>query len=65
MSFSEQMRQAFRGDWDHAHVDHPTVKGIGDGTLSLERFRFYMAQDYLFLIDYCPERRRTCSEMPV
>lgn len=53
MSFSEQMREAVRGEWDRAHVDHPTVRGIGDGTLSLERFRFYMAQDYLFLIDYC------------
>ena len=53
MSFSEQMREAVRGEWDRAHVDHPTVRGIGDGTLSLERFRYYMAQDYLFLIDYC------------
>jgi thiaminase/transcriptional activator TenA len=47
------MREAVREEWDRAHVDHPTVRGIGDGTLSPERFRFYMAQDYLFLIDYC------------
>ena len=53
MSFSEQMRDAVRVEWDRAHVDHPTVRGIGDGTLSPERFRYYMAQDYLFLIDYC------------
>ncbi len=47
------MREAVRAEWDRAHVDHPTVRGIGDGTLSPGRFRFYMAQDYLFLIDYC------------
>ena len=31
---------------------HPFVLGIGDGTLSGERFRHFMTQDYLFLIDY-------------
>ena len=28
------------------------MRGIGDGTLDPERFRFYVRQDYLFLIDY-------------
>ena len=31
---------------------HPFVRGLGDGTLAEERFRFYMEQDYLFLIEY-------------
>jgi thiaminase (transcriptional activator TenA) len=31
---------------------HPTVRGIGDGTLDEERFRTWLAQDYLFLLDY-------------
>ncbi|NQW17046.1 MAG: thiaminase II [Chloroflexi bacterium] len=47
------MRSAVAAEWDRAHRDHPTVRGIGDGTLSLERFRYYMSQDYLFLIEYC------------
>ena len=37
--------------WD-ACVDHPFVKGIADGTLDREKFRYYMIQDYLYLIEY-------------
>ena len=51
--FSDQIRTAVSDEWARAHVDHPTVKGIGDGTLSMDRFRYYMSQDYLFLIEYC------------
>ena len=28
------------------------MRGIGDGSLPEDRFRFYVRQDYLFLIDY-------------
>lgn len=31
---------------------HPFVRRIGDGTLPKESFRFYLAQDYVFLIAY-------------
>ena len=33
-------------------LGHPFVRGIGDGTLPEERFRFYVRQDFLFLTDY-------------
>jgi thiaminase/transcriptional activator TenA len=36
----------------HAILNHPFVSGIGDGTLDLERFKFYVMQDYVYLIDY-------------
>ena len=29
------------------------MQAMGDGSLSLEKFSYYMRQDYLFLIDYC------------
>ena len=37
--------------WD-AYLEHPFVQGIADGSLDQEKFRFYMVQDYLYLIEY-------------
>ena len=52
MSHSDQMRQKVAPLWDK-EKRHPFVTGIGDGSLPLEKFRYYMRQDYLFLIDFC------------
>ena len=35
-----------------AVLEHPFVQGIGQGDLDVERFKFYVAQDYVYLIDY-------------
>ncbi len=48
---SADLRTAAGEIWDAQHR-HPFVLGIGDGTLDLERFRFWIRQDYLFLIEY-------------
>jgi len=32
---------------------HPFVVGLRDGTLPVEKFRFYMCQDYVYLVEYC------------
>jgi thiaminase (transcriptional activator TenA) len=37
--------------WRAQH-EHPFLRGIADGTLALDRFAFYIRQDYLFLIEY-------------
>lgn len=44
----------WRGAADlHAAVlAHPFVRGLGDGSLPLARYRDYLRQDYVFLIDY-------------
>jgi len=33
-------------------TSHPFVQGIGDGTLSRERYEFFLKQDYLYLIEF-------------
>jgi thiaminase/transcriptional activator TenA len=48
-------------DWLRARADpiwraqhgHPFIRGIGDGTLDLERFTHWVRQDYRFLVEYC------------
>jgi len=49
--FTERLRQQAAGIWE-AQYQHPFVRGIGDGTLDLERFKFWLRQDYVFLIEY-------------
>ncbi|WP_203362104.1 thiaminase II [Bacillus sp. REN10] len=51
MKFSERLHEKLQPIWRRNH-NHPFVKGMGDGTLDQEKFRFYMVQDYLYLIDY-------------
>lgn len=33
-------------------TQHEFVEQLGDGTLPVERFKYYMAQDYLYLVSY-------------
>jgi thiaminase/transcriptional activator TenA len=51
MKSSEAFRQGSHAIWE-ASYHHPFVQGIGDGSLPEERFRFYLAQDYVYLIDF-------------
>ncbi|MGE5247852.1 MAG: thiaminase II [Verrucomicrobiota bacterium] len=51
MSFYGEMRGKADPLWE-AVFGHPFVKGIGDGTLPLDRFEFYLKQDYVYLVDF-------------
>ena len=35
-----------------AILAHPFITGVGDGTLAVEKFKHYVRQDYVYLIDY-------------
>jgi thiaminase/transcriptional activator TenA len=50
-SFSGHLRAMAEPIWRAQH-EHPFVRGIGDGTLDMPRFAYWVRQDYLFLKDY-------------
>ena len=50
-SVSYRLHDAAASIWE-ACLKHPFVTGIGDGTLSVEKFQHFMLQDYLYLFDY-------------
>ena len=51
MTVSDRLREAAAPIWD-ACLRHPFVTGIGDGSLPVEKFQYYLLQDYLYLFDY-------------
>ena len=51
LSVSARLRQAAAPIWEEC-LRHPFVTGIGDGTLGVEKFQYFMLQDYLSLFDY-------------
>ena len=51
MSFADDIEQRAM-PIRRAILEHPFVTGVGDGTLSLDRFRHYVLQDYVYLIEY-------------
>ena len=51
MQLTDLLYEDVKDIWD-GYLKHPFVTGIGDGTLSIDRFRYFMLQDYLYLYDY-------------
>ena len=51
VGFVEEVRARAAPIWA-AEQAHPFVRGIGDGTLDVEKFKFYVAQDYVFLVEF-------------
>ncbi|WP_138418687.1 thiaminase II [Aquibacillus sediminis] len=48
MKFSEMVRKEVNDIWE-ASFHHPFIKELGDGTLPLECFRYYVMQDAYYL----------------
>lgn len=51
MTTIKRLLDATKAIW-HQYNEHPFVKGIEDGSLDKEKFRYYIIQDYLYLQDY-------------
>ena len=51
MTVTERLLDCASDVWARYH-SHPFVLGLGDGTLDVEKFKYYMVQDYLYLFDY-------------
>ncbi len=51
MKTTERLILAAEEIWQ-GYYEHPFVKGIENGTLDKEKFRYYIMQDYLYLEDY-------------
>ncbi|ESZ99322.1 phosphomethylpyrimidine kinase [Sclerotinia borealis F-4128] len=44
-------RPDVKGAW-RDHTEHAFVAGLGDGTLPMESFKYYLIQDYLYLVQF-------------
>ena len=51
MRVSDRLIRESSDIWQSYH-SHPFVTGMADGSLAIEKFRYYMIQDYLYLFDY-------------
>lgn len=51
MTFSRDLKAKAAEIWE-AGYQHPFVQKLGQGTLEMESFQFYLIQDYHYLIEY-------------
>lgn len=51
MEFTDRLWPKVEHLWD-SYLDHPFVKGIGDGSLETEKFQHWLKQDYVYLVEY-------------
>ncbi len=51
MTFTDRLFERVKPIWQ-SYLDHSFVKGIGDGSLDQEKFKHWLKQDYIYLIDY-------------
>ena len=61
--FTDELRQAANDLWE-AQFDHPFIRAVAAGTIDPDRFRYFIRQDYLYLIDYARVFAFACARAP-
>jgi thiaminase/transcriptional activator TenA len=51
MCFTEELRETAEPVWE-ATLEHPMVERLGDGTLDEAPFKYWVRQDYVYLVEY-------------
>lgn len=49
--FTDQLWERVEPIWQ-SYLEHPFVKGLGEGWLEQEKFKHWLKQDYVYLIEY-------------
>lgn len=50
--FTNRLWERVEPIW-HSYLEHPFVKGLGEGWLEQDKFKHWLKQDYVYLIEYC------------
>ncbi len=48
---TNRLLAAAKDIWE-GYLQHPFIRGLAEGSLAVEKFRFYLLQDYVYLFDY-------------
>lgn len=51
MKFTDSVFKRVEPIWE-SYMKHPFIQGLGDGTLDEEKFKHWLKQDYVYLIEY-------------
>ncbi|MEB7408512.1 thiaminase II [Mammaliicoccus sciuri] len=51
MKFTDRVFNRVGPIWQ-SYMEHPFIIGLGDGTLDQEKFKHWLKQDYIYLIEY-------------
>lgn len=51
MEFTDRIFKRVEPIWK-SYMDHPFIQGLGDGSLDEEKFKHWLKQDYVYLIEY-------------
>lgn len=49
--FTDRLYERVEPIWA-SYMEHPFIKGLEDGSLDEEKFKHWLKQDYIYLIEY-------------